>query len=210
MKCSVVILAAGDSRRIGYPKAMLPFGSGDTFVSKIIKTHVGFGCESIYIVVNADLKIHLHKTDLTKNMPGLTVIVNTSLVNDRFSSILLGLNSVSKEEPVFLHDVDRPFITVRVLDKLFHNAIKDGYVSPTFKGATGHPILIAPKVVKKIISTNHPGRNLKEILKSYRQKKAEVDDDGVLVNINSRDDYMKYFKAAVPAFANQPNKNGDE
>jgi len=202
MKCSVVILAAGDSIRIGYPKAMLPFGSGETFLSEIIKTYIGFGCESVHIVVNASLKAHLHKADLKKKMPGLTIIVNSSLVNDRFSSILLGLNSVGKKEPVFLQDVDRPFVTVRVLDKLFNNVMDDGYVTPTFKGASGHPVLIASKVAKEIIAKNHHVRNLKEILKSYPQKKAEVDDDGVLVNINSRDDYAKYFNVAIPSVSN--------
>jgi len=46
-----IVLAAGRSSRMGRAKAMLPLGSGDTFLTRIVRTLLDAGVDDVVVVV---------------------------------------------------------------------------------------------------------------------------------------------------------------
>ena len=49
---SAIILAAGKSERMGYPKFMLRCADGQTFLQKLVSGFLLFGCRQVVVVLN--------------------------------------------------------------------------------------------------------------------------------------------------------------
>ncbi len=94
---------------------------------------------------------------------------------------------------MFIHNVDNPFVNHKLLSLLLENIHDYDYVVPTFNNRGGHPILISKKVLKDIIAENGHNLNLKDYLSIYKKKTVNVDDEKILINVNSKEDYNKLF-----------------
>jgi CTP:molybdopterin cytidylyltransferase MocA len=202
-KPAVVILAAGKSIRMGKPKPFLLFDQKSTFLEKVINVYKDFGIDKIILVVNDEVN-----QELMQKYPEVIkmciMVINLNLDLGRFYSIKLGLDYVHKNEPVFIQDVDNPFISIEILEKLLFQArtpaLPSGrpetdweYFVPQYQGKGGHPVLLADKVIKGIKECQFNDLNFKEFLKLFRKGIVKVDDSSILVNINTPDDYKKYF-----------------
>lgn len=194
---ATLILAAGESRRMNYPKSMLQVSNGTRFIDIIIQEFVNFNCSEIVVVINKELKENIFLDDR------IIIIINEHLEYERFYSIKIGLQALynhsqlSKEvnsDFCFIYNIDNPFIKENILSTLYKNRIGEGYVFPTFKGHGGHPVLIGKKIIEAVISEEKNDLNFRDFLNNYKYKKIEINDDSVLININSMDDYKHYFK----------------
>ncbi len=93
----------------------------------------------------------------------------------------------------FLQDADNPFTSAKTLDILYLQKDSEKYIIPAFQGKGGHPVLLGKNVIDHI--ANHPADigNLKEILKNTPKKKIELMEKSVLVNINTPEEYNRFF-----------------
>ena len=189
--CSVIILAAGRSSRVGTPKFALPFKEDRTFLEEIVGQYHSFGCEKIIVVLNREGVEYLEK--YTLNIPDNVVFVtNLHLEWERFYSIKLGVEAVAGSQPVFIHNVDNPFVNIEVLQKL-NLALVDMAV-PLFNGRGGHPILISEHVQKQIQLEKKNDLIFSDFLTGFKKKVVDVDDENILVNINTKEAYDKLFQ----------------
>ncbi|MCD4695431.1 MAG: hypothetical protein K8S16_04240 [Bacteroidales bacterium] len=62
------------------------------------------------------------------------------------------------------------------------------------KGDFAAPVLLSEKVITDIIAEKEHDLNFRDFLKDYSKQKVEVDDETVLVNINTMEEYGNYFK----------------
>jgi len=186
--CSVIILAAGQSRRMGYPKFTIPFNKKDSFLDVIIDQYHSFGCKNIITVLNNEGINYIEKQG--HSYPNnVSFVTNLHLEYGRFYSIKLGLKKLPNTHPVFIHNVDNPFVNHDTLQKLISNLSFD-YVTPSFKGRGGHPILISDRITQQIISQDENNLILSEFLKRFKKHRIEVDDRNILVNINTPEEYQ--------------------
>jgi len=190
---STVILAAGKSERMGFPKLSLKYNEKSNFIEHIVSEYLEFGCTEIVLVVNEigdqyfiDNKIQF--PDIVK------IIINKHPDWHRFYSLKIGVKSLSEIRPTFIHNVDNPFVNHEVLKELSNNVNLADYLSPEFNGKGGHPFLISEKVIKEIAQTEEDQKHLKEFLNQFPKIKVTVEDENVLININTINDYKKYFK----------------
>ena len=191
---SVVILAAGKSERIGFPKLSLKFDECFTFLECIVNEYIKSECTEIAIVVNEKGKSYLVNNKIT--FPAcVKVVMNEHPDWHRFYSLKLGVQSLIANVPVFIHNVDNPFVNQEILDKLLLNREKADYIIPECKGRGGHPILISNNIVNNIATIEENKVHLKEFLNQYTKLKIPVKDDKVLVNINTLDEYKRYFNS---------------
>lgn len=190
---SVIILAAGKSSRIGLPKLSLRYNENKIFVEHIVNKYENFGCKEIIIVVNETGNNYLteNKIQFSDNVK---IVINEHPDWHRFYSLKTGAKSMSEVIPVFVHNVDNPFVNHEVLNKLLGNTDKIDYLSPEFNGKGGHPILLSEKIIKDVISTEEDQIHFKEFLNQYPKKKMQVDDENILANINTIQEYQRYFK----------------
>jgi CTP:molybdopterin cytidylyltransferase MocA len=94
---------------------------------------------------------------------------------------------------VFLQNADNPFIEKNIIDGLMRYRNPYGYAQAMFNGESGHPVLLSQKVVQHIHRMDDSDFNLRDVLKEFPRSEVEVYNKGVLANINTMEDYEKYF-----------------
>lgn len=189
---SAIILAAGNSSRMGFPKLTLKYSESQTFIEHIADEYDKFGCAEIILVVNADNYQFLKENKLQFSEK-VKIVVNEHPEWHRFYSLKTGANALSIKRKVFVHHVDNPFVNYNVLYGLLNNTANADYIYPEFSGRGGHPILLLEKVINDITDRQENQIHLKEFLNHYPKKKVKVLDESILININTVIDYKKYF-----------------
>lgn len=190
-KCNAIILAAGQSQRFGKPKLSLPFDADRTFLEKIIGEYVSFGCEKIVVVINLESKPYFQDAHWMHN-DDFEIVINPNPEIGRFSSIKTGLAALDESKPTFIQNVDNPFVNVELLQLLLGSLEKHDAACPAFQKKGGHPLLISASLVKKLKLADN-GLDFKQYLKEFDIQKPEVTDSKVLANINTAEEYKKWF-----------------
>jgi molybdenum cofactor cytidylyltransferase len=190
-KAGVVILAAGRSERMKELKAFLPFDDDFSFIGQIIQTYSVWGCHEIVVVTNTEATERMKQTENVHS--SVKVVVNDHLEFERFYSVKLGLGEIHKSSFCFIQNVDNPFIDSQILDLLYDNRSKDKYISPVFENKGGHPVLLNRENINQITTWNENSATFKDVLNTMECMNVEMPDHRVLININSREEYHKYF-----------------
>ena len=192
-----VILAAGDSSRMGRDKALLPWpptgqpSSTDTFLSAAIRS-LAQATEFVLVVVGKNEAalapvIYAHGASLVENPdPG----------RGQFSSLQVGLREVLNHgrDAAMVTLVDRPPVspaTIQALRDAFEAANQNIWaVVPEFSGKHGHPYLAGREMMEKFLRV--PATSIaRDIEHQHRQhiQYLQVDDPLVALNINTPQDY---------------------
>ena len=175
-----VILAAGESRRMGEPKQLLPFG-GKTMLQCVIDA---FDVEQRLVVLG-------HQADeIAKSIYGTTVVLNPKYRAGMFTSVQAGLRALpAGTKVVLLALCDQPRlqpVTVKKLVGEFAGKI----LIPTYKGRQGHPLLFSSRYVAEILAMDQ-SLTLKHFLANHPDEiaRSPVSDEGVLIDIDDRATY---------------------
>ncbi len=187
---SVLILAAGNSGRMGSLKAFLPFDDTQCFLEKIIAKYQSFGVSSVFVILNEKGMVLFKGLKKLKND---VAILNPFPEKERFFSIKTGLENIPEDQAVFLHNVDNPFIETTVLSALLRGYKPGATVIPVFEGRGGHPVLISPEITAAIRKEISNKVILKDVLKRFPTVRVPVSDNTILININTEQEYRKYF-----------------
>lgn len=190
---AVVILAAGFSGRMGVPKLSLPFDENQTFTEKIINTYLTAGCKNIVLVVNRQGKEMLKQQKDFPAKSNVSMVLNAFPERERFYSLQTGLKLLDGFHSVFVQNIDNPFVHPRLLQKLAEAFEPDTFVVPHYNGHGGHPVLLSGKIVRDIKTFKNIRKNLRDFLRAYPKNNCPVTDEKILVNINSPEEYRKYF-----------------
>lgn len=189
--CSAIILAAGKSSRMGMPKFGLSYNKKMTFLEEIVSCYTSFGCQEIIVLLNEKGTDYLESQSI--QLPSnCTIVKNSHLEWERFYSIKLGMLHLQYNYPVFIHNVDNPFVNSDVLSSLLQNHSNADYVVPVFEGRGGHPILVSEKTSTAIKNQKKNDSVLSDFLKNYTKKVVQVADEKVLTNINTEAAYIEF------------------
>lgn len=188
-RTACVILAAGQSSRMGRHKALLKFSEEQNFIDRIIEVYKSYGIKEIVIVASESLKNELN-IELDQK-----IIVNNHPEYERFYSVKLACEALDDNiEQCFLQNCDNPFVNQDLLNDLINEKAESDCVIPVHKDRGGHPILINGKIIDYIKSIDGKNSNLKDVLGYFKLHKVATDDETVLININSKEEYEHYFK----------------
>jgi len=134
-----LVLAAGASRRMGRPKALLPLGaSGLTFVRVICDTLHAAGVSPVVVVTRVELL-----DSLAAVVPGAELVANDDPDRGQLSSLLAGLESLGAPEAALMTLVDLPLVhtsTVASLLAEWHRTHAP-LVRPSYRLRHGHPVI---------------------------------------------------------------------
>jgi molybdenum cofactor cytidylyltransferase len=194
-----VILAAGESSRMGSDKALLPWppqGAGqaaskDTFLSAAIRS-LALATDFTLIVAGKNEAVvapiaYAH---------GASVVTNPDPSRGQFSSLQVGLHEVLNRgrDAAVITLVDRPPVTsatVQLLRDAFEAAPPEIWaVVPEFSGKHGHPYLVGRELIEAFLQASPTG-SAREVEHRYQQhvRYVVVDDPFVALNINTPEDY---------------------
>jgi len=184
-----LILAAGESKRIGSPKALLKIDS-ETFLHHITCVLHDAGIENIIVVAGA------HYEEIRKNAEGLTVVFNAQYALGQFSSLQSGLREIpAQTDSVIVWPVDLPLVRTDTITALIKTAGSNPITVPVHHGKKGHPVIYSAETITKILSMEpiHTGKELFEYFKD-RIAFTNVEDPAVLIDIDTPEDYERRIK----------------
>ena len=188
-RTSCIILSAGNSERMGGHKALLRFDSGQTFIQKIAETYTNAGVGQIIVVVNGDLYKLMQESNLTLSEKVLSVI-NSYPELGRFCSLQTGVKLLEPGNSCFFQNIDNPFTSEEVLRELIAHKDESEVILPVFQNRSGHPVFINNSVVQKIMLNKNSDIRIDEFLKKFKTVGVVTADRNILLNINSKEDYM--------------------
>ncbi|MFF2455394.1 NTP transferase domain-containing protein [Peribacillus simplex] len=184
-----IILAAGYSSRANAFKMTLPMGQMSVLEQTISKFE-GL-CSRVIVVAGFQAEIIQEEIAkiISKNAYSFQIkfVYNENFNMGMFHSIQKGCNEVNAPT-FFITPGDCPLVkneTVQLLAK--H---KGNVVIPSFDYKGGHPIKLSSEVKQKILETN-PESNLRLVLGCYEKQYMNIDDAGVLMDVDTPEDYQK-------------------
>jgi len=186
-----LILAAGESRRMGRDKALLTY-RGQTFVDTLVQSLTTAGVAGVTVVLGH----HAAEIQRAVNLPAARVAINPDYRHGQTSSQQLGLMTLAPEQPdaVVLCLVDHPAISVEVIAELVRQfeSTRAPVLIPTHLGERGHPVIISQALFPELLALT-PGEPAHSVIRKYREATqfVEVADPGVLLDVDYPADYAK-------------------
>lgn len=187
---AAIILAAGQSRRMGQNKLLLPYGAST--VIEMIVTEVG-GCESIGDIV----VVTGHEADrVAAQLRNASVrcIFNPDYArSDMLVSIQVGLRALADEVTAALIVLgDQPRLRREIVQRVIEAYTSVDLIIPSYQMKRGHPILI-PRPLWPSILALPPEASLRDVIRVNESHIRYVlcDDDSVLRDIDTPEDYQE-------------------
>ncbi len=148
-----IILAAGESRRMGMPKPLLRFGP-TTFLGQIASVLRQSRVDRVSVVLGAEAERIRRSIDL----PEVDVVINEDYAEGQLSSLIAGLKALpSQTEAAVVCLVDNPFISPAIVNQIVdrfrqtHSPI----VVPVVMGKRGHPALFSSRLFADLLRALH-------------------------------------------------------
>jgi len=188
MNISAIILAAGQSKRMGQPKMLMPWGN-TTVLGKVIQTIRSADIEDIILVTNSNIATHLTSLDYEYH-----IALNDS--GEMLESIQIGLQAQKPSaEATLICLGDQPQVeerSVRNVCKGFLQS-KSRIVVPSYQMRRGHPWLIARELWDEVLQMCAP-ESMRDFLNSHKDDifYIELDTSSILLDLDTPADYLKY------------------
>jgi molybdenum cofactor cytidylyltransferase len=189
---SAILLAAGQSRRMGRPKLMLPWGN-TTVLGQVVATFATVGVEDILVVTGgARDEIEMLLTELARTYPVRAVYNPDHERGEMLSSIQTGLAGLSPGILAALIGLgDQPQVREETIRSIGTAFLRKGspLVIPSFQGRRGHPWLAARSLWPEILSL--PAANTpRHFLNAHAgQIEYVAADESTLKDLDTPEDY---------------------
>lgn len=187
---SGILLAAGESRRMGRPKLLLPWGK-TTILEKVVDNYLKARIHELVVVVGANQE-SIKEILITKPV---VIVENAQYQEGMGTSIGKGVQAATDQAEGYLIGLgDQPFITSDIIDALITVFLEErpGIALCSYKGEKGHPVIFARKFRQELceLKGDTGGRT---IITQHREELAcvEIENEAILVDIDTPDDYRK-------------------
>ncbi|HJZ13051.1 MAG TPA: nucleotidyltransferase family protein [Acidobacteriota bacterium] len=194
---AAIVLAAGESKRMNSPKALLPI-QGENFAECIAGKIRACGIDAVYLVAGAHYETI--KSAFDENRKPFEILLNARHQEGQLLSLQEGLRHLpAGARAALVWPVDQPLVkeeTALMLINAF-NRERATITIPMHAGRRGHPVIYEAKAIKTLLSFG--GRQTAKDLQSIYAAETcivEVGDPAVLIDIDTPEDYSKYITGA--------------
>lgn len=187
----MIILAAGNSSRLGRPKQLLPY-RGRTLLTHTTTEALNALLDPVVVVTGA---LHIEVSDSLHGQ-SVDIIFNPAWEEGMASGIVAGLSNILSLHPdleaVIIAVCDQPFISSALLSQLVstHDASGKGIVACAYADSVGTPVLFGRSYFEQLLALAG-SEGAKKLLKQYPNDLATVDFPGGDIDIDTRDDVQK-------------------
>ena len=195
---AAIVLAAGESVRMGYPKALLPFRAG-TFLSEILDALAAVPLEAPRVVVGG------HAAAIESAFAERTVrwLFNAEFPLGQLSSIQCALRDLGPEvTAALLWPVDQPAVSAPLVRELVLRQRETGapLVLPVCGGRRGHPAVVDRSLFEELLGVP-PERGAKEVILLHESRIAVVPtgEPGTVDDVDTPEDYLHLTGESVDA-----------
>lgn len=190
-----VVLSAGESSRMGRPKALLPI-DGQTFIEKIVGALKKSSVAKVIVVLghNAD-----EMRRRIQHLP-IEILVNPDYKLGQLSSLQVAIRSLEKEadcDGMLVHLVDHPYVNTQLLESMIKLCEETAklIIVPRYNGKRGHPVIFSRKLFKELLAAPMD-QGAKAVVDAHRADTLEIDteDEGITLDIDTPELYRQHVK----------------
>ena len=198
MSVAGIILAAGESRRMGFPKALLRYRD-ETFLDTLIG-QFSARCQPVIVVLGAHASRIRERT-----LRAATFVINEDYQRGQTGSMQCGLRAVPDGvDGVLFTLVDHPAVSPATLDALLGGVAPEGGADtplvrvPRYMGRRGHPIWFSSRLIGEFLGLPENGA-ARDIVRSHagQTEFLDVDDAGILADIDDPQAYGRLTGASL-------------
>ena len=191
---AVIILAAGNSSRLGSPKQLLEYKKS-TLLEHSIDSALSVGSDQVIVVLGSG-------KDLIENKiveKSIVITENSNWKSGIASSIKVGIRTLKKVSPnidaVVLMVCDQPFADEKILKKLLAKQLESGkaIVGCLYNNTKGTPALFHSSLFPELLSLKG-GNGAKKLFEKYTEVAAFVPFLNGGIDIDTSEDYKNLVK----------------
>ena len=199
---AAIILAAGDSRRMGTPKALLSDRDGRPFVARLVRSFSASGIDEVVVVTGAthDAIVDAIASDAPPARP--LCVRNPDPSRGQLSSLWVGLDSATRSdvEGVLVTPVDIPMIRTATIRQVIEawERTHAPIVRPAIGQRHGHPVLF-DRVTFEALRAAPLTEGARSVVHANADRvvNVAVDDEGCLVDIDTPEDYEAVMEKRI-------------
>ena len=186
---TAIVLAAGESKRIGIPKPLLAIGE-KTFVRHIVDNLFQSSVENIIVVLGSNAR------QIESELQGVdvTFVFNEHYREGQLSSIITGIDTAKsfRSDGFLIHPVDHPDVSPSLIGTLIDTFIKGKslIVLPAYQGRRGHPVLFSAKLIYELREASQ-SLGARSVVWNHASEVVTVatQEEGCVLDIDTPDDY---------------------
>ena len=185
-----MLLAAGESRRMGRPKALLSW-RGTTLLAHQLDALLAGGADRVVVVLG-------HRPEdlqpIVRERSGVTGVINPAYAQGKTTSIKAGLSALGSPEPgtILLLNVDQPRSPDTIRQLLRHHVESKGLITiPTYAGKGGHPIAVDSALLPELQCISEETLGIKSVVRAHQDAtfRVEMAIAEVLLDLNTPEEY---------------------
>ena len=185
---AAVILAAGESRRMGQPKLLLPWRDG-CVLDAVLAAVSAAPFDDAVLVSGAYREL----VEEVAAYHGIRCVFNPDYASGQSTSLIAGLNALPDDTAAAFILADQPGLNDALLRRLIEAYRQSGapILQPrTLQGRAGHPVLFAPALFAELraLSGDVGGRPVLQAHKNEIQYLL-ADDDGIWQDLDTPEEY---------------------
>ena len=192
-----ILLAAGESSRMGQLKALLPW-RGKTLLEHQVVALLEGGADRVTVVLG-------HRADelrpLVEAKSGAAWVLNPDYLQGKTTSIRAGLSVIDSVEvdDVLLLNVDQPRSSADVSAVLAaHRRSQCEVTVPEYCGKGGHPIALSASLLPELLQINEETQGIKAVVRrrAGSVQRLPLDNPEILLDLNTPEQYQAAVEAA--------------
>ena len=192
-----VVLSAGESSRMGRPKALLPI-DGQTFIERIVAAVKQAKVGKIIVILGHNARELQSKIS---HLP-VEILINTDYKLGQLSSLQLAVRYLQPDldcDGMLVHLVDHPYLAPALVEEMIRRfyETKKRIIVPKFHGKRGHPVIFSNALFDEILSAPME-EGAKAVVNAHRAETLEIEteEDGIAVDIDTPELYQQHVRRA--------------
>jgi len=190
-RTAIVILAAGNSSRLGRPKQLLPY-QGKTLLTHVVTEALAAALSPVVVLTGA------YREEIQDSLQGqrVALVYNPEWETGMASGIVAGLGKALSIEPylqsVIVAVCDQPYISAELFRALIvkYAASGKGLVACSYSEIVGTPVLFDVRYFKEL-SVLSGDAGAKQLLRKYPDDVATVPFPGGSIDIDTTEDFQR-------------------
>jgi CTP:molybdopterin cytidylyltransferase MocA len=200
MPVAALLLSAGESRRMGRPKALLPwpaqYGPDTTLLAHQIQALKAAGVDRVVVVLGHQAEVLRAAVEplLPPHLAGVVWTVNPHYQQGKTTSIKAGIAALGTAscDALLILNVDQPRNADTIRHLLAEHRRGGGLITiPTYRDKGGHPVVLDASLLGDLGGIDEATEGLRALVRRHRDavRRVAVDAAEVLWDLNTPEQY---------------------
>jgi molybdenum cofactor cytidylyltransferase len=196
-----IILTAGRSERMGAPKALLVYNH-ITLLEACLENYSTAHAQKIIVVCNQKLAMSDVFNAIILRFPRARVTINRGADEGRHTSVLCGLNALTKGAHALIQNIDNPAPHPSEIISMLTALPNAGCcVVPNIAGKNAHPVLLGHRVAQHLRKTPDSKESLRTLMAQFPRRILPMQNQLLTLNLNTPADFARYTRFLTSAHA---------